>query len=75
MADKSAKAGSEAKVDPEKKMDDEYAQGFRGVEVDPTPNEEYSLESDSWKVPEADPDAEAKAYSGRGSRFKNRSES
>lgn len=62
MADakKSADAGQ---AEVQKKRDEELEQGFRGREVDPTPNEEYSLEKDSWKTPEADPDAAKKAGS------------
>lgn len=60
---KSADAGQ---AEVQKKMDAAEEQGFIGVEVDPTPNEEYSLEKPgSWKVPEADPAAAAKAGSSK----------
>jgi hypothetical protein len=50
----------------QKRVDEAEAQGFYGIEVDPTPNAEYSMQKpDSWKVPEADPKAAAKAGSSR----------
>lgn len=46
----------------QKAVDEAQDKGLLGVEVDPTPNEEYSLEKpDSWNVPEADPKAAARA--------------
>lgn len=46
----------------EKKQDEELEQGFQGVKVDPTPNENYSLETPpTAPTPETDPALAAKA--------------
>ncbi len=43
-------------------VDEETEQGFRGTKVDPTPNENYSLEtSPDAPTPESDPESAAKA--------------
>lgn len=54
-------------VEPElqKAVDEAEAKGFYGTEVDPTPNERYSLESDDWRTPENDPDAASEVGSKR----------
>lgn len=46
-----------AKADVQKKVDAELAQGFRGLEVDPTPNENYTVEGvlAGKPTPESDP--------------------
>lgn len=45
------------------KVDEEQQQGFRGSEVDPTPNENYSVVGvgSGMPTPETDDDAKAKA--------------
>ncbi len=61
---KQQQSGDAGQAEVQEKMDEATDQGFIGIEVDPTPNEEYSLEKpDSWKVPEADPKAAAKVGS------------
>lgn len=56
-ADRKAAAG------PQEVIDRETAQGFRGVEVDPTPNENYTLAgvTSGKPTPETDDDAAEKA--------------
>jgi hypothetical protein len=50
--------GATAKA-PQEVIDQENAQGFRGVEVDPTPNENYTLQgvTSGKPTPETDSDA------------------
>jgi hypothetical protein len=45
-------------VDPQQVVDQETAQGFRGVEVDSTPNQAYTLQgqADGAPTPETDPE-------------------
>jgi hypothetical protein len=43
MAESKAKDAGQAEV--QKKVEQEQSQGYIGTKVDPTPNEEYSLES------------------------------
>lgn len=47
----------------DKAVEAEVEQGFRGVKVDPTPNENYTVEGvlAGKPTPETDPDAAAKA--------------
>lgn len=47
----------------QERVDAENAQGFRGVEVDPTPNENYTLQgvTSGLPTPETDPEAAEKA--------------
>lgn len=39
--------------------------GFFGQEVDPTPDERYSQESNDWRTPETDPEVAAEVGSNR----------
>lgn len=50
------------------KMDEEQEQGFRGVKVDPTPNEHYTVAGviAGKPTPETDPDAAAEARKASG---------
>lgn len=56
---KSNEAASQKGESPEeraqKAADEHDARGFIGEEVDPTPNERYSLESEDFRTPETDP--------------------
>jgi hypothetical protein len=49
-------------------MDQEQAQGFRGVKVDPTPDEHYTVAgvTSGKPTPETDADAAAEAKKGAG---------
>jgi hypothetical protein len=66
---KSDAVKADAKVaDPaQKQVDVETEQGFRGVEVDQTPNEAYTLQgvTSGQATPETDADAAAKAQEGQ----------
>lgn len=61
QADASVAAGPQAVIDRE------TAQGFRGVEVDPTPNENYTLAgvTSGKPTPETDEDAAEEARKAR----------
>lgn len=52
-------AAKQGPSDPQDVIDKETAQGFRGVEVDPTPNENYTLQgvTSGAPTPETDDDA------------------
>lgn len=56
-ADAAAADTSTAEV--QKRVDRETAQGFRGVEVDPTPNEAYSVAGVTSGAPTPETDDEA----------------
>lgn len=71
-------AGQQAKADAEQAdqavagqvqdaVDRETEQGFRGVEVDPTPNEAYTVagQAAGQPTPETDPDAATAARDGQ----------
>lgn len=61
-----SKAEDAGQAEVQAKADAEAEKGFVGNEVDPTPNEEYSMERPgSWKVPEADPKAAEKVGSSK----------
>jgi hypothetical protein len=63
-----AVAGGRGSADPvQKQVDVETEQGFRGVEVDQTPNEAYTLQgvTSGQATPETDADAAAKAREGQ----------
>ena len=64
MPDKIADKVDTGKV--QEKVDTELEQGFRGVEVDPTPNENYTVAgvTSGAPTPETDPEA-AKAVGSR----------
>lgn len=53
------KADGDVAKGPQEIIDKETAQGFRGVEVDPTPNEHYTLAgvTSGKPTPETDDDA------------------
>jgi hypothetical protein len=54
MADqKKSQDAGEAQM--QKLADEAEDKGFLGEEVDPTPNERYSLESKNWDTPESSP--------------------
>jgi hypothetical protein len=61
MARKSSdeKATDAAAAEVQEKVDEETEQGFRGVKVDPTPNENYTLAgvASGAPTPETDPEA------------------
>lgn len=72
--EETSEAGQQAKADAEaaakdltapaqKAVDKETEQGYRGIEVDPTPNENYTVGGvvAGKPTPETDADAEAKA--------------
>ena len=59
MADKNKQKAADPGL--QKAADLESEQGFSGIEVDPTPNERYSLESEDWRTPENDPETHAAA--------------
>lgn len=61
-----AKKAGETAVAIEKAVDKETEQGFRGVDVDPTPNEHYTVAgvTAGKPTPETDPEA-AKAVGSR----------
>lgn len=52
------KTADKAKAEVEKKVSKELEQGFRGLEVDPTPNEHYTVPGvlAGKPTPENDPD-------------------
>ena len=52
-----SRAASEPKVDPQKVVDQEEEQGYRGVKVDPTPDEHYTVAGviAGKPTPETDP--------------------
>lgn len=54
----------------QEKVDEENEQGFRGTEVDPTPNENYTVAgvTSEKPTPETDPKASAKARESAGLR-------
>lgn len=62
----SKRTGDDAgEAEVQQRVDQEQAQGFVGVEVDPTPNENYTVAgvSQGAPTPETDADAAAKAGS------------
>ncbi len=63
MATKDQKATDAAAKQVQEAVDQETEQGFRGVEVDPTPNENYTLKgvTAGKPTPETDEKAAAKA--------------
>ena len=63
MATKDEKATEASAKQVQEAVDKETEQGFSGVEVDPTPNENYTLEgvTSGKPTPETDPKAAAKA--------------
>jgi hypothetical protein len=63
MADKDDKKAADASAEVGKAVAEAEKQGFIGEEVDPTPNERYSQESDNWATPESDPDEAEKVGS------------
>jgi hypothetical protein len=56
-------ADSEVSDQVQEKVDQETEQGFRGIEVDPTPNENYTVEgvTSGAPTPETDPEQAEKA--------------
>ena len=66
-ARKAAQKGDAGAAEVQQRVDKENEQGFVGVEVDPTPNENYTVEgviSDA-PTPETDADAAAEARKAR----------
>lgn len=61
------KAVSQAKAEVDKAVEKETEQGFRGNEVDPTPNENYTVKGviDGKPVPETNAEARAAARDAR----------
>jgi len=53
------KGDEEPKADPQAVADVETEQGFRGVEVDPTPNENYTADGVTSGKPTPETDAKA----------------
>lgn len=62
-----AVAADDAVAEVQSKMDEATDQGYRGVAVDPTPNEAYTLQgaASGAPTPETDADAAAKAKEGQ----------
>jgi hypothetical protein len=67
MADQKRSTGHDAgQAEMQKRTDEAEKKGFLGIEVDPTPNENYSMEKpDEWRTPETDPGMAAKAGSAK----------
>jgi len=64
MADqKAVSQNDKAEAQVQAKVDEELEQGFRGVRVDPTPSENYSVAgvTSGKPTPETDPEQKAKA--------------
>lgn len=63
--------GDAGQAEVQEKMDVITEQGFRGVEVDPTPNENYTVAgvTSGAPTPETDADAEAAAREALGGPF------
>lgn len=63
MATRKTQPKDEASAEVQKQVEKEEEQGFRGVEVDPTPNENYTLAGvvAGKPTPETDRDAAEKA--------------
>lgn len=59
-----------AKAEVEKQLNAELAQGFRGLEVDPTPNEHYTVGGvlAGKPTPESDPEHAKKVRDSRNTR-------
>jgi hypothetical protein len=53
------KADAATAKEVQEKVDEETAQGFRGVEVDPTPNENYTIAGVTKGAPTPETDDEA----------------
>ncbi len=51
-----------AKGDIQERMDEVQEKGYLGDKVDPTPNENYSLETDEFRTPETDPELAKDAF-------------
>jgi hypothetical protein len=64
-------SGDAGASEVQEKMDVITEQGFRGVEVDPTPNENYTVAgvTSGAPTPETDADAEAEARKSLGAPF------
>jgi len=62
-AKKKADSNEETEAQAQEVMDQETEQGFRGIEVDPTPNENYTLagQNAGKPTPETDEDAREEA--------------
>lgn len=58
---KQSSADDAGRAEVQERMDEATEQGYIGSKVDPTPNEEYSLEKPSFKTPETDAKAAAAA--------------
>lgn len=58
---KDAKSAERDNREVEEKVDDETAQGFRGVAVDPTPRENYTVQGVVAGKPTPETDAKAAA--------------
>lgn len=63
MAGKSKSADDAGRAQAQEQMDEVTEQGFRGVAVDPTPNENYTVAgvTSGAPTPETDVDLEAEA--------------
>ncbi len=55
MAKKKQQSEDAGQAEVQEKVDKETEQGFVGIEIDQTPNERYSQESDDSRTPESDP--------------------
>ncbi len=53
--DKKQQSEDAGQAEVQEKMDEATEKGYIGVEVDTTPNERYSQESDDFRTPESDP--------------------
>ncbi len=51
-----------AKGDVEERMNEANEKGYFGDKVDPTPNENYSLETEEFRTPETDPELAKDAF-------------
>ncbi len=64
MPDKKKQQSEDAgQAEVQEKVDKETEQGFVGIEIDQTPNERYSQESDDFRTPESDSKEAEKAGS------------
>lgn len=85
MTDSKSKSESKSEKDPEKGaekasdqvqevVDEETEQGYRGTEVDPTPNHAYTVDgvTSGEPTPETDPDHAEKVASKATTKFNNK---
>ncbi len=65
MPEKKQQSEDAGQAEVQEKMDEATEKGYIGIEVDPTPNERYSLESEDWRTPESDAKEAAKVGSSK----------